>query len=54
MTLAALPVTLVSTHGAGDTFVGAMVTALAAGRPFAACLSQANAAAAVHVSTRTG
>lgn len=51
--LAALPVTLVSTHGAGDTFVGALVTALAAGCPFAECLRSANAAAATHVSTRT-
>lgn len=51
--VAALPVTLVSTHGAGDTFVGALVTALAAGLPFAECLRSANAAAATHVSTRT-
>ena len=51
--LAALPVTLVSTHGAGDAFVGALVTALAADRPFAECLKSANAAAAAHVSTRT-
>src|SRR4051812_27352758 len=50
--LPALPVTLVSTHGAGDTFVGTLVTALAAGRPFAECLRSANAAAATHVSTR--
>jgi ribokinase len=50
--LPALPVTLVSTHGAGDVFVGALVTALAAGRSFAACLGSANAAAAAHVSTR--
>ena len=49
--LPALPVTLVSTHGAGDAFVGALVTALAAGRPFAECLRSANAAAATHVST---
>jgi ribokinase len=50
--LRALPVTLVSTHGAGDAFVGALVTALAAGRSFAECLRSANAAAATHVSTR--
>jgi ribokinase len=50
--LPALPVTLVSTHGAGDAFVGALVAALAAGRPFAECLRSANAAAATHVSTR--
>jgi ribokinase len=47
----ALPVTLVSTHGAGDAFVGALVTALAAGHSFAECLQSANAAAAAHVST---
>ena len=50
--LPALPVTLVSTHGAGDVFVGALVTALAAGQSFAECLRSANAAAATHVSTR--
>lgn len=50
--LPALPVALVSTHGAGDAFVGALVTALAAGRPFAEGLRSANAAAASHVSTR--
>jgi ribokinase len=50
--LPALPVTLVSTHGAGDVFVGALVAALAAARPFAECLRSANAAAATHVSTR--
>jgi ribokinase len=50
--LPALPVTLVSTHGAGDAFVGALVTALAAGNSFAECLRTANVAAATHVSTR--
>jgi ribokinase len=50
--LPALRVKLVSTHGAGDAFVGALVTALAAGRSFAECLRSANAAAAAHVSTR--
>jgi ribokinase len=50
--LPALPVTLVSTHGAGDAFVGALVAALAAGQPFADSLRSANAAAATHVSTR--
>ena len=50
--LKALPVKLVSTHGAGDVFVGALVTALAAGQSFAECLQSANAAAATHVSTR--
>ena len=51
--LPALPVTLVSTHGAGDVFVGALVTALAAGHAFAECLRSANAAAATHVSTKS-
>jgi ribokinase len=54
ITVPALPVTLVSTHGAGDTFVGALVAALATGQPFAECLASANAAAAAHVSTPTG
>ena len=48
--LAALPVKLVSTHGAGDVFVGSLVAALAAGLSFGECLRAANAAAAVHVS----
>lgn len=52
VTLPALPVTLVSTHGAGDVFVGALVTALAADQPFTECLRSANAAAAAHVSTK--
>jgi ribokinase len=50
--LPALPVTLVSTHGAGDVFVGALVTALAAGQSFGECLWSANAAAAAHVSAK--
>lgn len=50
-TLAALPVTLVSTHGAGDVFVGTLVASLAAGRGFADGLAMANAAAALHVAT---
>jgi ribokinase len=50
--LPALPVTLISTHGAGDAFVGALVTALAAGQSFADCLCAANTAAATHVSGR--
>ncbi|HEV7255869.1 MAG TPA: PfkB family carbohydrate kinase [Mesorhizobium sp.] len=53
-TLAALPVTLVSTHGAGDVLVGALVASLAAGHAFAECLESANAAAAAHVSKRAG
>ncbi|KQT52439.1 MULTISPECIES: PfkB family carbohydrate kinase [unclassified Aureimonas] len=52
--LEALPVQLVSTHGAGDTFVGSFVAELAGGVPFAESLARANAAAAAHVSTRQG
>lgn len=47
----AVPVRLVSTHGAGDVFVGGFAAALAAGLPFADCLRSANEAAAVHVSS---
>ncbi|AXC50523.1 ribokinase [Paracoccus suum] len=49
-TLPALPVPLVSTHGAGDTFVGALVAALARGTAFSNALDAANRAAAAHVS----
>ncbi|MER0236918.1 PfkB family carbohydrate kinase [Fulvimarina sp. MAC8] len=51
--LEALPVRLVSTHGAGDAFVGALVASLANGAPFAKSLSDANEAAARHVSARS-
>ena len=47
----AVPVRLVSTHGAGDVFVGSFGAALAAGHAFPDCLRAANQAAAVHVST---
>jgi ribokinase len=47
--LAAPPVDVVSTHGAGDVFVGVLAAALAAGSTFADALSRANAAAAAHV-----
>jgi ribokinase len=50
--VSAIPVRLVSTHGAGDVFVGSFAAALAAGRAFADCLQTANQAAAIHVSTR--
>jgi ribokinase len=50
--LPALPVTLVSTHGAGDTFVGSLVAAFAAGQTFTECLKAANNAAAAHVSAK--
>lgn len=49
----ALPVRLVSTHGAGDAFVGALASSLAAGKSFAESLSVANEAAARHVSARS-
>lgn len=49
--LPALPVKLVSTHGAGDVFVGVLATALAAGVcSFSDCLAAANKGAAAHVS----
>ncbi|WP_027169541.1 PfkB family carbohydrate kinase [Mesorhizobium sp. WSM3224] len=47
----ALPVQLISTHGAGDVFAGTFAAALARGHAFAQCLEAANQAAAVHVST---
>lgn len=47
----AIAVRLVSTHGAGDVFVGSFAAALAAGLPFADCLRSANEAAAIHVSS---
>jgi ribokinase len=47
----ALPVKLVSTHGAGDAFVGAFAAALVVGSPFIDCLKAANVAAAAHVSS---
>jgi len=52
VSIPALPVRLVSTHGAGDVFVGSLAAGLAAGRAFAECLRLANEAAAVHVSIR--
>lgn len=52
--LPALPVELVSTHGAGDVFVGSLAAGMAAGRPFGDSLTAANQAAAEHVSRRPG
>lgn len=52
--LPALPVDLVSTHGAGDVFVGTFAAALARRHLFAECLRLANAAAAAHVSGKAG
>jgi ribokinase len=45
------PVTLVSTHGAGDAFVGALAAQLAQGVSLAQAAAYANAAAAVLVAT---
>lgn len=49
--MAALPVKVVSTHGAGDEFVGAFAAALARGHRVEAALAAANAAAALLVAT---
>ena len=46
----ALPVRLVSTHGAGDVFVGSLVVAILEGQDYSAALGLANSAAAEHVS----
>ena len=45
------PVARPETHGAGDVFVGALGSRLAAGEPLAEALRYANAAAALHVGT---
>lgn len=50
-TLRSHAVDLVSTHGAGDAFVGALAARLAAGATLAEAAAYANAAAAVLVST---
>lgn len=47
--LAAEKVTLVSTHGAGDMFTGALAAALVAGAPLSEAVAQANRRAARHV-----
>jgi ribokinase len=51
-TLEPHPIDLVSTHGAGDAFVGALAARLAAGDKLADAVAYANAAAAVLVSTK--
>jgi ribokinase len=48
----ALPVELVSTHGAGDVFVGTLVSAIASANGFEVSLNIANHAAASHVSAK--
>ncbi|ESY48805.1 ribokinase [Mesorhizobium sp. RSR380A] len=52
--LAAIPVKVVSTHGAGDEFVGAFAAGLARGHPVEAAIATANAAAASLVATPEG
>ena len=47
-----LPVTVISTHGAGDMFIGTLCHAIAQGAFLEPALAQANAAAARHISTR--
>lgn len=49
--LPAVPVKLVSTHGAGDEFVGALAAGLAGGDAMRAAVTAANAASALLVST---
>ncbi|RJT36394.1 ribokinase [Mesorhizobium waimense] len=52
--LAGIPVKVVSTHGAGDEFVGAFAAALARGEPVQAAITAANEAAARLVATPEG
>ncbi len=47
----AVPVSVSSSHGAGDCFVGAFAARLVAGEPVNSALRYASAAAALHVST---
>lgn len=47
----ACPVQVVSTHGAGDAFIGALAVMLASGAALAEAARFASAAAALHVST---
>lgn len=49
--LPAHPVPVISAHGAGDAFVGALAVQLARGAPLVDATVFANAAAALHVST---
>lgn len=52
--VAAIPVPVVSTHGAGDAFVGALAARLAAGSGLAEACAYANEAAAAVVATPEG
>jgi ribokinase len=47
----ALPVKVLSTHGAGDMFVGALATLVSAGASIEEAIARAQAAAAWHIST---
>jgi ribokinase len=49
--LSALPIKVVSTHGAGDEFIGVLAAALARGEAMRGALAAANSAAAKLVST---
>lgn len=50
-TLSAYPVDVISTHGAGDAFIGALAVRLCQGDDLSSAARFANAAAALHVST---
>jgi ribokinase len=50
--LPAIPIDVASTHGAGDTFVGVLAAGIAAALSLDEALSEANKAAADHVSGR--
>ncbi len=52
LVIAAEPVTVISTHGAGDAFVGTLAAALAGGAPMRSALQSANHAAAMLVAGR--
>ena len=52
--LPAVDVEVISTHGAGDCFVGTLAAGLAAGRGLDQALGLGQAAAALHVSTARG
>ena len=49
--LPAIPVKLISTHGAGDEFIGVLAASIASGKPMREALEAANAAAAKLVAT---
>ncbi|MBB1073920.1 ribokinase [Rhodoferax sp. 4810] len=49
--ISALPVKVISAHGAGDTFVGCLVAELVRGQSLGAAVKASNKAAALYVST---